>query len=296
MQAKRFESNPIITPAMLSGDDGSNINGPSLIRAPDWLPDRLGEYYLYFAHHNGQYIRLAFADDLAGPWRVHEPGTLRLDQCPCQRHVASPDVHIDDSAREIRMYYHGCRYADDGKTVRQFTFLAGSTDGVNFANRTDVLGDFYFRVFRYGGWQYAYCLQGKFCRSRDGIEPFADGPRLLRPEGEGCMPRHGAVQLRGDTLRVFYSRWGDCPERILMSEIDLRGDWMDWKSSDPVTVLSPDMDYEGAGEPHEASSRGKVMGPAWQLRDPAIYEEDGHTYLLYSVAGEQGIAIAELVE
>ena len=31
-----------------------------------------------------------------------------------------------------------------------------------------------------------------------------------------------------------------------------------------------------------------------QLRDPAIFRENGQTYLLYSVAGEQGIALARL--
>ena len=31
-----------------------------------------------------------------------------------------------------------------------------------------------------------------------------------------------------------------------------------------------------------------------QLRDPAVYVEDGRTYLLYAVAGESGIAIAEV--
>ncbi|MHB8621379.1 MAG: hypothetical protein ACYDAG_17750, partial [Chloroflexota bacterium] len=31
-----------------------------------------------------------------------------------------------------------------------------------------------------------------------------------------------------------------------------------------------------------------------QLRDPAIFEEVGRRFLLYSVAGEQGIGIAEL--
>jgi hypothetical protein len=36
------------------------------------------------------------------------------------------------------------------------------------------------------------------------------------------------------------------------------------------------------------------VGPVHELRDPAIYEEDGRLYLLYSVAGEQGIAIARL--
>ena len=31
-----------------------------------------------------------------------------------------------------------------------------------------------------------------------------------------------------------------------------------------------------------------------QLRDPCIFEENGHTYLFYTVAGEMGIAMAEL--
>ena len=31
-----------------------------------------------------------------------------------------------------------------------------------------------------------------------------------------------------------------------------------------------------------------------QLRDPAIYEEAGVTYLLYAVGGESGIAIARV--
>jgi len=31
------------------------------------------------------------------------------------------------------------------------------------------------------------------------------------------------------------------------------------------------------------------------LRDPAIFEENERVYLLYAVAGESGIAIAEVV-
>ncbi|NET62179.1 MAG: hypothetical protein F6K47_40550, partial [Symploca sp. SIO2E6] len=34
---------------------GSNINGPSLIRVPEWIENPLGRYYLYFAHHQGKY-------------------------------------------------------------------------------------------------------------------------------------------------------------------------------------------------------------------------------------------------
>ena len=40
--------------------------------------------------------------------------------------------------------------------------------------------------------------------------------------------------------------------------------------------------------------RGIAAEPVCQLRDPAIFCEDGRTYLLYSVAGERGIAISQV--
>ena len=104
----RFPNNPIIRPDMLPGHDGGNINGPSLLRAPAWLAHPLGKYYLYFASHSGKYIRLAYADQLVGPWKIYEPGTLRLEEAPgCKGHIASPDVVADDERKEIRMYFHG---------------------------------------------------------------------------------------------------------------------------------------------------------------------------------------------
>jgi hypothetical protein len=42
------------------------------------------------------------------------------------------------------------------------------------------------------------------------------------------------------------------------------------------------------------SYRGAINHQVNQLRDPAIFEEEGRLYLLYAVAGEHGIAIAEL--
>ncbi len=42
------------------------------------------------------------------------------------------------------------------------------------------------------------------------------------------------------------------------------------------------------------SIRSVAYGAVNQLRDPAIYEEDGRVFLLYAVAGESGIAIAEV--
>ena len=76
-----------------------------------------------------------------------------------------------------------------------------------------------------------------------------------------------------------------------MATIDLAPDWMEWRESEPVVVLEPERDYEGAALPLKPSLRGLTEVSVRQLRDPAIYEEDGSVYLLYSVAGEDGIAI-----
>ena len=74
---ERFFSSPIIYPNM---DDrmGSNINGPAIIRMPNWCKDKLGTYHLYFSDHKGKYIRLAFADEIIGPWKIYSPGALNL--------------------------------------------------------------------------------------------------------------------------------------------------------------------------------------------------------------------------
>ena len=84
MRVERFPDNPIIHPDMpgLAGELGANISGPSLLRVPEWVERPLGQYYMYFAHHQGAFIRMAYADALAGPWTVHEPGVLHMDQGP----------------------------------------------------------------------------------------------------------------------------------------------------------------------------------------------------------------------
>src|SRR5262245_41850548 len=139
VRVERLLGRPIITPE-LDPSLGPNIQGPSLIRVPEWVSGRLGRYYLYFADHKGRYIRLAYADNLLGPWRIHVPGSLRLEgsyllteppRGPADAlaklratpkpanlshdlfteattpHIASPDVHVDETNRRIVMYYHG---------------------------------------------------------------------------------------------------------------------------------------------------------------------------------------------
>ena len=93
---------------------------------------------------------------------------------------------------------------------------------------------------------------------------------------------------------VFYPNAGDCPERILHATVEIRDDWLRWTASEPDLVIEPQESYEGAALPLKPSVRGLAPEPVRELRDPAIFQEDGQAYLLYSVAGEQGIAIGRI--
>jgi hypothetical protein len=294
MDLIRFKQNPLIYPE-LHPSIGTNINGPSLIRVPDWLPNPLGRYYLYFAHHKGAFIRLAYSDRLEGPWQIYSPGTLRVEETRCNNHIASPDVHIDHTSRRLRMYFHGpVRHAPEIKepnpeAAHQYSFVALSQDGIHFEPGREILGAPYFRVFQWQEATYALGMPGIFYRSQDGMSGFERGPVLF-----SRAMRHTAVQVKGYTLFVYYSNAGDCPERILCSTVDLRPDWRLWQATPPNEVLAPEMAYEGIDLPLLASERGWAPERVRQLRDPGIYEEDGRAILLYSVAGEAGIAAAEI--
>ena len=286
--------NPIIQPEM-DLRMGSNVNGPSLILVPDWLPDPLGRYYLYFGHHQGKYIRLAYADALEGPWRTHEPGVLDLDRSFFVSHIASPDVLVDDARRELRLYFHG-PLAPRDRTVgphgrhAQATRVAISADGLHFTVREEVLSSSYLRVFNYRDAYYGVSMPGIFLRSDDGLTNLVEGPTLFGEE-----QRHVGLKRLGDLLYVFHSNRGDCPERIRVSTVDLRPDWREWRASPPQDVLRPEHDWEGADEPVIPSESGAIHHRVHQLRDPYVFaDEDGQDYLLYTVAGESGIAIARL--
>jgi hypothetical protein len=309
---------PIIGPE-IHPSIGENIQGPSLVRVPDWVQGRLGQYYLYFADHKGSYIRLAYADELTGPWQVHVPGSLqigesyfpsepppvseqRLAELVAEReargvalshdtvtelttpHIASPDVHIDDLNQRFIMYYHGL--AGPG---RQVSRVATSVNGIDFVAQPQELGRTYMRAFEHQGFTYAMSMPGQFYRSRDGFTEFEPGPRLFNPN-----MRHSALLKLGEVLHVFWTQVGDAPEHIKYSRIALQGDWMQWQESDWIEVLRPLYNWEGALAPEEPSVRSTAYGTVNQLRDPAIYVEGDEIYLLYTVAGESGIAIARV--
>lgn len=318
ISVERLADRPIISPDLHSSI-GTNIQGPSMIRVPDWVESPLGRYYLYFADHKGRFIRLAYADELTGPWHIHIPGSVQIEESyfltnapelspeklaeiekyikannvrlshdiqseVTTPHIASPDVIVDTSQKHIRMYFHGL---DDVAT--QVTRVAESTDGIHFVTRPERLGNTYMRTFHWEGYTYAMAMPGQFYRSEDGVTNFVKGPKLFGPN-----MRHAALLVRDRTLYVFWTQVGDVPEYIKLSTIDLTNDWMGWKESGFIEVLRPERTWEGADAPLEASVRSTAYGHVNQLRDPAIYEEDGRLFLLYAVAGESGIGIAEL--
>ena len=186
------------------------------------------------------------------------------------------------------MYFHGSSNLSKG----QWTALATSPDGLNFKLSSGLLGKFYFRVFKHEAFYYAIAKDGNngwgelYC-SKDGKSNFKSRGHFLQ------NVRHTAVLIRDQYLLIFFSRKGDAPERILCSTIDLNQHWLDWEPSEPIEIISPQLPYEGVDFENKPSEYGPAI-KVRQLRDPYIFSEQSKTFLFYSIAGEMGIAMAEL--
>ena len=313
--------NGLIIPPNLTEEIGSNVQGPSLIKVPEWVEKKLGNYYLYFADHKGDHIRLAFADDLRGPWKIKPGGALSLkdshfltsvpktpkdfnieeleehishpDLAPFivksiddlnVPHIASPDVHVNQGNQEIIMYFHGLNEFGSQKTR-----VATSEDGLTFKTRKKIVGWPYFRKFTYKDDDYALSMPGVIYKNTGDIEDYTPVNQVMENN-----VRHSAVLVRGDDLLIFHTRVGDKPERIMLSTLNLSRPSVLWKATKPIEVLRPKEDWEGGKLPLYPSIRSAINTAVNQLRDPAIYQEGDKLYLLYSVRGENGIAIADL--
>jgi len=339
----RLCGGPILTEehfraAGASESEGANLNGPTLIRVPDWLePARRADpdarYYLYFAHHNGDYIRLAWASDVCGPWWLYRAGggvavggrgVLDLgvaDELEIGNglrifdHLASPEIVVDDAGKRFVMYFHG-HASHDGGAAGQRTFVATSADGLDFNGAVEpvMLGRSYFRVFRFRGELYAIANSGVLYRAPDARHPWTPPPGFgfadelwtkrrdplagveISPVGTPMLPRHSWVWPRADTMQIFFTRVGDVPERILVADVDMRSaDFREWSPQPPAReLLRAEQAWEGADVDPEPSTFGPAPEGVNQLRDPFIFEEDGKLYLLYTGAGEDAIGIAAL--
>ncbi len=332
---------PIITRQMFldlgaTAEEAQNINGPSLIRIPDWIPleeraDSSAVFYLYFANHRGNYLRLAWSAEIEGPYHLYKVGSeyevgnrgiidLGADDkisvrenLTLQKHMASPDVIVDDSNKQIIMYFHGPVDEPDG----QRTFVATSPYGLNFQDSIlpVLIGTSYARIFEYKDTVYGIMSKAGFAKGghvddpwnippdhdfltklwdhRSG-NPYDDYYETINFDGR---VRHPGIHLEEDTLFVFYSRVGDTPERIQMSAIRLDiGTYDTWQPIFPhMEILRTEEVWEGVELPIMPSESGSVHEMMHQLRDPDIFEDiDGSLYLLYSGAAENALGIARL--
>ena len=96
--------NGLIIPPGISKEVGDNVQGPSLIKVPDWLDNPLGKYYLYFADHKGNHIRLAYSDHLKGPWKIHPGGSLKLLESKFLTKMPDIPENIDASKFTLKGY------------------------------------------------------------------------------------------------------------------------------------------------------------------------------------------------
>ncbi len=284
---------------------GNNINGPSLIKAPNWLPNCLGRYYLYFGHHFGQNIRMAFSNNLTGPWNIYKGGVLHLKETPFTHerpnakqpqwateegvdglypHIASPDVHINTREKSLEMFFHGLDH--DGE---QRSLHALSNDGLTWWVQSQRIKQTYLRVFRYKNIKYALGWGGQILRQNsDGT--FELGPWSFGDQGH----RHASALVQGDKLHVVWTRIGDAPEQILYSTIDISLPWRDWYATEGQVILKPKFDWEGANLPISNSTVGGLTKQEHALRDPFLFEQNEEIYMLYAGGGETCIGIAKL--
>ncbi len=320
---ERLSDGPLIYPEM---DESlpENIQGPAVIRVPEWVEDPLGTYYMYFADHKGDRIKLAYADDLKGPWKIYSDGAIKLSQTtflqeppvltPEQEaalpqmakklgldpeskvahdltqeatcpHIASPEAVVDEENKRILLYFHGL-----SDVAVQTTRVAASEDGIHFEKDSgEDLSTSYLKLFKHDGYVYGMSMPGQLYRSKDGITGFEKGPKLFHPN-----MRHHALYLDGDMLYIFFTQVGDAPEVIYVSAVDISGDWTQWVPSAPIEIMRPEFDWEGADAPIEPSIRSTAYGHVNQLRDPYIFKDGDQLYMFYALAGESGIGGAKI--
>lgn len=262
-----------------------------------------GRFHCFFGHHHGRHIRLAHADDLAGPWTIHRSGVVPHSSVPAfnlpDGHVASPEAILD--GEHLTLFVHGAltpeAHADyDCPLPRggsQATVALQSTDGIAFATPSPILAPFYLRLFQHGDW-YGISWGGLLLRAADGLRrPFDPSHRITLEH----TIRHVAIDRHPDgrTL-VYFTVTGACPESILRGRLDTAGDWTTWQLVDIEEVRRPTATWEGADLVAEPSSKGAAFEPANALRDPAVLRVGDEAWLLWSVAGEQGIAVGRIVE
>lgn len=107
---------------------------PSVIATTGRIEKPLGKYYLYYAPHDPPGgICLAYADDLAGPWKEYDKNPVIARKWPPHHdvsHVSGPHALWHEKEGCLFLYYHG---------ENPVTRLATSEDGLRFRAEGVVL-------------------------------------------------------------------------------------------------------------------------------------------------------------
>ena len=305
--------------AGLEPDALANINGPFLLRMPDWAAEKQAAFHTYFGHHKGKSLRLAYANRLEGPWAMHPDPVIPLanslfapeDPAPdwvdalggdyLYAQVASPDAHIDELNRRIVMYYYGLLRDSD-----QQTRLATSTDRLHFTPQAPLLGPPYFRARRLDAVIYLSMWEGRLGRMTSWEGPVELAPPIhdgyhLPPHVSGHDSGQPGRQIRHDHIfahdgRIYmtFSRIGDTPERCLHCEVVPADDWAAWRFGQVSDLLRLAPGWEGG----DLTMRPSIMGTAWdrlhELHDPALITDNGQGFMAYCGGAESGLGIARL--
>lgn len=277
---------PVVTGTAATHDQAAF---PSLFHAGRYLPDPLGEWYLYWSGHDGGGIRLHHADDLLGEWRRYgDNPVFDVEDVGGGDHVASPSAVWDPLHGRLNLYYHrGYPVARTHSRFRQETELATSTEGVTFEKQSTVLrcrfdGTWdeqersYLRVKRAAG-TFVGVYQGRDEENNNpgiGYAWSADGeswetlahPLWYNRHIGNYDPRafqHGSPVLVafGGSAFVLLS-YGGPTDRDIHA---VRLDHPDAETGTPVPVLEPSLPWEGA-----------------ILEAPTVVHGDGRAYLFYN--------------
>lgn len=287
----------LLVPSTWNPKEVENINGPCVIQwnLPPIIPFRKKLYLMYFADHWGTYIRVAWSLKPSGSFtRIPflRPLLIRAHFDDRVNHVASPEVVRQ--GQKTYLFTHSPIKRLDGKQV---TFLSRLRLGVfcSKPKQTDLPS--YARFFNHVGRLYAITFRADIfefdIQTLASTRIEVDKKPLLTSDAPVEAVRHPHVVKYLDQLLVFYTRTGDAPERIFVSRMEFKSQ-TNVGFGEPIEVIRPEMNYEGALLPIAPSKKGKSQNPEQSLRDPFVAVFDKDCFLYYAVSGERGIACLKI--
>ena len=187
------------------------------------------------------------------------------------------------------MYYH-CPYKN-GKTP-QSTFNCISDDGLNFTKGDKYVIYPYLRKFDFNNNTYAIAMKGFYPKGSVLFKLVNNKFKEIADILPGS--RHTAVLNYLNKIYVFYTIVKEAPEHIYVSELNIcENDKV--KIQNTKSVIKPEEYYEHKNSPLEKSNYGATYKDVRQLRDPGIFKEGKDIYLLYTVCGEQALAMCKII-